>query len=235
MRIITTFIFLFLFLFINCFAQKNNSAKDIQKIKSELYVDSVVYENARKNADYQVMMISLYYLMAKNPSNVIHYKDSLTRLYYLTGAYGKCINMGNEVLSHQPDNYEIIEVVAISERILGNIKNALTRYEKLYSKTASLIHAYYIAEMQFYMQRYGECMTTLNKIIASENSKKEKIELIVTDSTKQVVSLTAAAFNIKGMTYNALGKYEEAKEAFENALLIDKDFVLPKANLDKIK
>ncbi|HRG38134.1 MAG TPA: hypothetical protein PK289_06350 [Bacteroidia bacterium] len=232
MRIITTGIFIFLF--VNCFSQQS-STKDIHKIKNEVDMDSVVYATARANADYQVMMTSLYYLMAKNPKRIIAYKDSLTRIYYLTGAYGKCIKTGNEVLSQQQENYEIIELVAISERILGNIKNALTLYEKLYHQTSSLIHAYYIAEMQFYMQRYGECMTTLDKIIASENSKKEKMELIVTDSTKQIVSLTAAAFNIKGMTYNALGKYEEAKEAFKNALLIDKDFILPKANLDKVK
>lgn len=224
-----------IFFFTNCFSQKGNVSRDVRKLKNELNVDSVVYANARNNGDYQVMMTTIYYMMAKNPQNVIAYKDSLTRIYYLTGTYRKCISTGYEVLSHQPNNYAIMELVAISERILSNIRASLELYEKLYTQTSSLIHAYYIAEMQFYLQRYGECIVTLEKIIASENSKKEKMELIVSDSSKQVVCLTAAAFNIKGMTYNALGKKEEAKEAFKSALLIEKDFILPKNNLDKIE
>jgi tetratricopeptide (TPR) repeat protein len=217
----------------NCFSQKNNSSRDLQKSKTEINYDSIVYANARVHSDYTVMMTTIYYMMAKDPQQVIAYKDSLTVIYYFLQAYSKCVRAGNEVLTAQPDNFRIMELVAISERILGNIKTSLGMYEKLYGKTASLIHAYYIAEMQFNMQRYGECMMTLEKIIASENSKREKIELIVNDNSKQIVSLAAAAFNIKGMTYNALGKKEEAKEAFQSAISIEKDFTLPKINLDK--
>ncbi|HSH64574.1 MAG TPA: hypothetical protein VLB84_01960 [Bacteroidia bacterium] len=217
----------------NCFSQKRNAFKAIN-FKPESTVDSIVYANARANSDYQVMMTSIYYMMAKNPQKVIAYKDSLATIYFLIHEYSKCVNAGNEVLSHEPNNYRVMELIAISERIRGNIRSSLELYEKLYDKTASLIHAYYIAEMQFYLQRYGECMVTLEKIISSENSKKEKIELIVTDTTKQVVLLIAAALNIKGMTYNELGKKEDAKEAFKNALLREKDFILPKTNLDKL-
>jgi tetratricopeptide (TPR) repeat protein len=189
--------------------------------------------NARAHSDYAVMLTTVYYMMAKSPEKVIAYKDSLAVIYYFLQAYSKCVSAGNEVLAAQPDNFRIMELVAISERILGNTKKSLDMYEKLYSKTASLIHAYYIAEMQFYIRRYGECMSTLEKITASENSKKEKIELIVNDNSKQIVSIAAAAFNIKGMTYRELGKNVEAKEAFRNALLIEKDFTLAKTNLEK--
>jgi tetratricopeptide (TPR) repeat protein len=223
----------FIIMYTNCFSQNSNSSRGVQKLKNEINYDSLVYVNARAHSDYTVMMTSIYYMMAKNPQKVIAYKDSLTVIYYFLQAYSKCVRTGNEVLAAQPDNFRIMELVAISERILGNTKTSLTMYEKLYGRTASLIHAYYIAEMQFYMQRYGECMSTLEKIITAENSKKEKIELIVKDNSKQIVSIAAAALNIKGMTYNELGKKEEAKEAFQSALSIEKDFILPKINLDK--
>lgn len=223
-----------IFFFTNCFSQKSNTSRDIQKLKTGPNMDSVVYANARANTDYQVMLTTLYYMMAKNPQNAIAYKDSLTRIYYLLRAYPKCISTGNEVLSLQPDNYIIMELIAISERMLGNTKTSLDLYEKLYNKTSSLIHAYYIAEMQFYLQRYGECMATLEKIISSENSKKEKIELAVDDNSRQIISLFAAALNIKGMTYSELGKKKEAKDAFISALSVEKDFILPKTNLNKL-
>lgn len=231
----TIIIYSSIFFFTNCFSQKSDKYDNMQKLQPGSNIDSIVYANARANSDYHVMMTAIYYMIAKNPQNIIAYKDSLSRVYFSTQAYSKCIRTGNEVLFHEPDNYRVMELVAISERIQGNIKTSLELYEKLYNKTASLVHAYYIAEIQFYLQRYGECMITLEKIISSENSKKEKIELIVANNSKQIVLLIAAAFNIKGMVYTELGKKEDAKDAFKNALLMEKDFILPKSNLDKLK
>jgi tetratricopeptide (TPR) repeat protein len=224
-------IVVFTLLFTYSFSQNNNV---IGVVDNNFSYDSIVYVKARANADYSTAINALYYMMAKKPYRSIAYKDSLTCIYYLTQAYQKCILIGNEVLSHQPDNLHIMERVAISERLVGNIKSSLEMYEKLYLKTTSLVHAYYIAEMQFYLQRYGECMTTLEKIISSENSKNEKIELTVNSKSKQMVSLAAAALNIKGMAYNELGKKDAAKEAFKSALLLEKDFILPKSNLEQL-
>lgn len=232
MRALICFI---LFLIItNCFSQKGNANKGLSKHATELNTDSVVYANARANSDYSVMMVALYYMMVKNPQKSLSYKDSLTTIYYLIQAYPNCIRLGNEVLSLQPDNFRIRELVAISHRIMGNTKTALEMYEKLYSETNSPIHAYYIAEMQFNIQRYGECLATLENILSAENSKKERIELIINENSKQKVLLTAAALNIKGMMFAETGKNKEAKDAFISALSIEKDFILPKTNLERI-
>jgi len=222
------------FFFTNLFSQNGNRTTDMQKSGGPVNVDSIVYWNARIHGDYGVAVNALYYMMAKNPQRSVAYKDSLATIYYLAASYQKCAAAGTEVLSLQPDNFRIMEIVAISQRILGNTRTSLELYEILYSKTASLTYAYFIAEMQFNLQRYGECMTTLEKLISSENSKKEKIELIVTSDTKQTVALLAAALNIKGMTYGQLGKKEAAREAFKSALSVEKDFALPKINLEKI-
>lgn len=211
---------------INSFAQK---AKD-----KENY-DSLVYVSARANGDYFTAINALYYMMAKNPSKTIAYQDSLTTLYYITKAYQKCIISGSRVLAVQPNNLPVLELVAISKRITGDIKTSLDMYEKLHSKTGSLQHAYYIAEMQFNLQRYGECTVTIEKIISSEKSEKEKIQVVGSADLSQTVMLKAAALNIKGMVLKQLGKSEDAKAAFKNALSLEKDFVLPKTNLEDIE
>ncbi|MBA3706156.1 MAG: hypothetical protein H0W84_09730 [Bacteroidetes bacterium] len=213
------------------YAQQDKNTKAIPKSNRVLNYDSIVYANARANGDYVIAINALYYMMAKNPQKSIAYKDSLATIYYLTKLYQKCVVTGSEVLASQPDNLRIMELVAISERIIGQTKNSLNLYENLYSKTASLTHAYYVAEMQFNLQRYGECMNTIEKIIASEKSEKETIQVAITADKLQTVFLKAAALNIKGMVYKQMGKSEEAKEAFQNALLIEKEFALPTANL----
>ena len=230
----TIAIFCFILFITDLFSQNDNERLIMQKTSDVINYDSIVYSNALRNSDYAVATSALYYLMAKNPHKIIAYKDSLTTIYYLSKSYQKCADEGNEVLSSQPENLRIMELVAISEKMLGNVKTSLGLYEKLYNKTGSLVCEYFIAEMQFNLQRYGECLTTTEKLITSENSKKEKIELALSADTKQTVFISAAAWNIKGTTYNELGKHKEAKEAFNNALMIDKDFTLPKTNLDKI-
>ncbi len=220
-------ILLFIISFTNSFSQDRKGSNVVNS-------DSIVYANALANADYVTAITATYYMMAKNPQKYIDYQDSLCALYYISKAYANCIISGSKVLAAQPDNLPVMEFMGISERMIGDTKTALEIYEKLYSKTGLMKHAYYIAEMQYNLQRYVECLSTLDKILTSSKSQEEKIQVIVNQSQFQIVSLKAAAYNMQGVVYKQTLKLEDAKKSFNNALAIEKDFTLASSNLEAL-
>ncbi len=213
------------------FGQKDKNTMPSKK--TEINYDSVVYYTARINGDYIVAINTLYYMLAKDPANIT-YKDSLARLYLISGGYDKCANIAEQIIAKQPDNQRAMEFIALSEKALGNFKYALQMYEKLYSQTKDLGQAYSIAELQFGLKRFGECMQTIESILANPQSEKKTLQVYATAQTEQTVSYKAATLNIQGMVHKELHETQKAKVAFNEALAIAPDFLLPASNIKDI-
>lgn len=191
-----------------------------------------MYNDAMSNGDAETATAAVYLMMATDSSLTMSLKDSLTGLYYIRQMYGQVIKIGKEILATQPDNPKILELVAVSQQNAGDAKNALETYEHLYSISKNVYHLYQIATLQYQLERVGECNITIDKILVDPDAEKSKIAINVGQNYQQQVTFKAAALNIRGVIAKALGNDPLAKKCFEDALAIDKDFILAKGNLD---
>ena len=65
--------------------------------------------------------------------------------------------------------------MAVSKQNLGLIKEALADYEKLYAAEKSVYHLYQMSTLQYQLKRYGECVVSLDQILASADAEKQKV------------------------------------------------------------
>jgi tetratricopeptide (TPR) repeat protein len=187
--------------------------------------------NSLKYNDISTAIIACHYLLAINPQSV-GLKDTLAMLYFESRSFVQTIMLAGEILQANPDNDKILEIQAIAQQNLGLIKESLETYEKLYRKSKSLLHLYQIATLQFTLKRYGECETTIVEILRDPKSEQEKVNVIIGNQGQQEVILKAAALNMAGVVYMEQKQDDKAKKFFEEASKIDKDFLLPKGNLE---
>ncbi|MBL7927205.1 MAG: hypothetical protein JNK61_09895 [Bacteroidia bacterium] len=217
-------ILLFVFAGFKSFAQNPTSDTTLQQ---------AIYNKAILFGDYIVAKQALFNLMAQKPDRV-DYIDSLARIYFGLGAYPQSLLASKIVLEKDPKNLLMLELGAVSQDALGNKKESLEMYEKLYSQTKSLKHGYQMAVLQFGLQRYGECNTTCDALLTNNKVTTEKISINVDQSNTQEVPLSAAIHNLKGVMYKEMNQNDKAKGEFEIALKEDATFVLATKNLEAI-
>lgn len=203
----------------------NSSPSSSKEYKQQ----KAVFDQALIYADYSVAKNALYQMMAIDTANK-NLRDTLCILYFHAGDYGHCVMLGDQILKENPENVDIRGLKAISEKALGLLKEALSDYEVLYNTNQSLEYLYQICTIQYEMKRYGECILSADKIIADSQSENVKIN-ISTQQSRQMIPMKAAAINIKGVIFLEMGKKDEARNAFKQALALAPDFELAKNNL----
>lgn len=189
-----------------------------------------VYQMARQYSDFRMAANALYYELADQPDNMA-LKDSLCVMYFAMGANMQAIVLGNEILAKDANNQRILEVVSISYQNLGAAKEALEQYEKLYALSKSAYHLYQIATIQYTLQRTYECQMSLTQLINHPDAEKEQVAITIDRGRQQQVMVKAAAYNVMGVMQKEAGNLEAARTSFNQALAVQKDFVLPQANL----
>ena len=195
-------------------------------------VQARFYRLALKNYDLQAATVALYNMLAIKPERT-DINDSLALIYFAAERYAQASMIGEEIIKSDPKRKDILELVAVSKQNLGLIKESLANYETLYTNEKSVYYLYQIATLQYQMKRYGECIASLDQIIASPDADKQKVN-IRTQSGGQEVPMKAAAFNVKGICAMELNQEEAAKENFNKALELFPNFALAKGNLDAI-
>lgn len=210
--------------------KKKKDAAPINASETPTYqVQKKVFEKALTFGDYLVAKNALYEMIALDTANKL-LEDTLCMLYFQAGEPTQCVLLSEEILERDPEKASIRNLKAISEKSLGLLKEALKDFELLYASSPEVDYLYQICTIQYELKRYGECVASAEKIIADESSATKKIN-IATKQSRQMVSLKAAAINIKGVVFLEMGKKEEAKKAFEQALSLAPDFELAKNNL----
>ena len=190
-----------------------------------------VYATALKYYDLNVAISALYNAMAVKPDRK-DLRDSLALLYFAGERYGQAYTLGEEILKENPKRNDILEMVAVSKQSLGLVKDALADYEKLFAaEPKQVFYLYQIATLQYQLKRYGECVTSLDQIIANEASAKQNVNIRNSNNTSQSVPMKAAALNVKGIVAMDLNQDANAKEFFNQALQLFPDFALAKGNL----
>jgi tetratricopeptide (TPR) repeat protein len=214
-------------------SQKYDRATDsLNMVRILLNNEKNVLRNASLYQDYAVVLRSLYTLMELD-QNKRMWKDSICITYFKTGAYRQCLAIASELLQDRPSDQRLMAIIAFSEKSSGQIKEALETYEKLYPLSGDLYDLYEIASLQFSLKRFGECESSINKLINSPESKEQTI-LLSYESQKQLIPVKAAALNLKGAIMQELNKKQEAIHYFEEALKITPEFMLARKNLQLV-
>ncbi len=242
------YLLIFVLLSMNLQAQKKNEKKpeettsssnisSTQEVTKKIGNDEGIYRtvlnNSLKYNDVSTAILACHYILAVNPQNTA-LKDTLAMLYFESRSFLQTIMIAAEILQSSPDNTRMLEIQAIAQQNLGLIKESLETYEKLQKKTKSLLHSYQIATLQFALKRFGECEATLSEILRDPKSEQEKVNVIIGNQGQQEVILKAACLNMAGVIFMEQNQEDKAKKLFDEALKIDKDFLLPKGNLEYI-
>jgi tetratricopeptide (TPR) repeat protein len=233
-----SFILATFFLFVSSqslWAQKNkgNAETETNTEKTES-LDQKVYKLALEYGDFSVAKHSVYNMLAQSPERT-DLLDTLCVLYFIERSYPQSIRIGEKILESNTENLPIREIVAVSYKNVGAVKEALGQFEKLYQETQDLYFLYEIASMQYALQRFGECVTSCDAILSSEQSKEMKVNISINQNNSQDVILAAAVLNMKGFMALEVNQPEAARQNFEAAMEIDPEFVLPKANLQQME
>lgn len=221
------------------FAQKEKKQEATSNGSSGLAVQNVdwftvqmnAYKSAIKFYDLQAAASALYSAIALKPERT-DLLDSLTYLYFAAERYGQVFLLGEDILKRDEKRNEIREMVAIAKQSLNMTKEALADYEKLYASSKELHFLYQVATLQYQLKRYGECVASLDQIIANSESANKQIVIKNQDGSGQNVPMKAAAHNVKGICAMELNQDEAAIDNFNEAIKIFPDFTLAKNNLN---
>ena len=209
-------------------AQAQN--KEIQN--TQLYkLYQMKYVFGRKYNDGDVMKNALYSMVAMDPGD-----DSLKMVlcyyYFEQNQFASSLFISMDLLSRHPDNEDALKINAMSYENMGVRDKAIDSYESLYLKTNQVDVIYQAALLQFELERYAECSSSLDIVLKDPQAKAIKLNFAKNEKEQQEVTLEAAAYNIKGMLEKQQGNNEAAKANFTKALEVDPEFVLAKQNLD---
>lgn len=196
-------------------------------------LDRAVYKMALRYGDAGVAATALYYQLAKNPTN-LSLKDTLAQLYFVSRNYPLCLAFATEVVNAQPQNAQMLELMAVSHQNLNRGKEALEVYERLYPISQNVSHLYQIALLQFSLDRTSECLSTISNLLFNPKAEEVKTSMPLPNQQVQQVSLKAAAYNLRGVALKARKETALARESFQEALKLQADFALAKRNLEDL-
>lgn len=217
---------------ISIFSEVNGQNKEIQN--SQLYkLYQMKYVFGSKYNDGEVLKDALYSMIAMDPMD-----DSLKMVlcyyYFEQNKYPSSLFISMDILSRQPDNEDALKINAMSYENMGVRDKAIDAYESLYLRTNQVEVMYQAALLQFELERYAECGTSIDIVLKDPQAKAIKLNFAKSEREQQEVTLEAACYNLKGMLAKQQGNKEEAKASFNKALEVDPEFTLAAQNLEDL-
>jgi tetratricopeptide (TPR) repeat protein len=192
-----------------------------------------VYKSALKYYDLQTATTALYTALALKPDRK-DLRDSLALIYFAAEKYGQANALAEDLLKENPKRNDLLEMAAVSKQSLGLVKESLANYEALHAVDKNPFYLYQIATLQYQLKRYGECVASLDQIIADDQATKQNVTIRSQNGQGQNVPMKAAALNVKGIVALELNQDEVAKDNFAKAIELFPDFSLAKGNLNML-
>jgi len=224
-RIMKNLIYIFTFIIATTSIALTSSSLELekQKLKQAMsYGDKLVAANA------MYAIISL-----EGPQS--SYKDSLAYLYFNGRNHVSCFLVTNDILKRNPDNFEFLEMKAISLESMGALDKATEAYEVLLLKSNDNYHAYKIAGLQLAMNKFDDAFASIKKADQLPDNKEMTVSFQVNKNYNQNVDLKAAIAYLEGVIALNLKKDAEAKISFERAVKLFPEFVLAKSKLTTLE
>jgi tetratricopeptide (TPR) repeat protein len=189
-----------------------------------------VYNQAVLYNDVNTAVSALHGFIAID--NNATYKDTLSMLYFSTGAYYSSLALAQEVYKAMPNNTLALARSAECYQNLGDAKSAIEAYEKVCPVLKEPYYYYQLASSQYTLKRIGECEANLQRVIADTNSKRTAVNFTLGDGRVQQVPASAAAYNFLGIIKMEANDLASSKKNLQQALALYPDFLGAKQNLE---
>jgi tetratricopeptide (TPR) repeat protein len=164
--------------------------------------------------------------------NNVTYKDTLSMLYFSTGAYYSSLALAQDVYKSVPSNTMALARSAECYQNLGDAKSAIEAYEKVCPVLKEPYYYYQLASSQYTLKRVGECEANLQRVIADSNSKRTAVNFTLGDGRVQQVPANAAAYNFLGIIKMEVNDLANSKKNLQQALVLYPEFLGAKQNLE---
>lgn len=183
-------------------------------------------------SDASTAILALNYFLAERGTNTV-YADTLAMLYMQQNAYAQSYYWANLRMEQTPQNDNLAELKGLALDKLQQPKEAITVFEKLFTKTRNPYHGYKLMEMQYGIKRLQECLATAE---ATERLTFKPEYLMTYTFGEQVgrTYLQAGVHNIHALALYDLDRKDEARQFFQKALSLDSSFALAKQNLEAV-
>lgn len=189
-----------------------------------------VYNNAIQYNDVNAAINALHGYIATD--NNMAYKDTLSLLYFSTGAYYSSLVLAEEVQRANPNNMLALARMGECYQNLGEAKKAIDAYEKAVPVLKDPYLYYQLASSQYTLKRIGECESNLQRVIADTNSKRIAVNFSLGDGRVQQIPASAAAYNFLGIIKMEANDLATSKKHLQQALALYPDFLGAKQNLE---
>lgn len=223
------FVSVFAFLTGNCIAQAG--AKSTTAASNNPHIK--VFKQAVTSGDVATAITALSYYVNDQGANSV-YEDTLAMLYMQQNSFVQCYYWADKRLKVNQDDLVLMEMKGICLDKLRQPKEAITVFEKLYSKTKNPFHAYTLMELQYSIKRLAECLATAGSTEGLQFKPDYTVPYTVGEQVGRTY-LQAGIYNIQALTLFDLDRKAEAKAYLEKALVLDSNFVLARQNLEALK
>ena len=190
----------------------------------------IVYNQALVYNDVNAAINALHGYIATD--NNMHYKDTLSMLYFNTKAYYSSLLLAEEVYKAIPANVDAMARSAECYDELGDPKTATGLFEQVVPKTKNPYHIYKLAVCQYELKRTAECEASALTVLADTTSKRIGVNFNMADGSRQFVPVNAAAANLMGVLKMDAKNFTGAKADFQRALTLFPQFAGAKGNLE---
>lgn len=193
-----------------------------------------VFSQSLKAGDVVTAIQAANYIVAADAKS--SFKDSLAILYYNAGNLSAAYYWAAGVLKDKPASPEMMEVKAHCLKNSNNSLKAIDAFTDLLKVKPNAVYSYELMNLQYSVQRLLECATLGQQTLQSiKIDSTIGVSYSIDGKTSRQTPLKAAIYNVFGMALSDLKKLPEAQQAFEQALLIDKDYAMAQKNLETVK
>ena len=169
-----------------------------------------LYNQALENNDFKTAAVALNYLLLADSSN-LEYTDSLARIYLKARNFEAGLRLGQKVLDKYPDNYGLLELVAVAQGYTGEYIASLKNLKKLHEEVGDITYVFMMAQVYVDQQNYSAALEKLDQVIA--DSGTGYFDAAATNGTQRV-NIKAGAYYFKAQ--EALNKAQGLNDAYYN-------------------
>jgi tetratricopeptide (TPR) repeat protein len=217
-----------LYAFISC----TPSTNEVQNTSKADDTYKKLYEKSIAMRDYNTAIMAIQQILLTDSTNGL--RDSLPELFAAASNLEACMTTTQESMKRYPDNEKFQALMLLCYQQIGDFESQFALLNDLYVKTKKPQYLVQIATIQLQSGNIREAMKTIDGMMAEFKNSKEKIEVVKDETSKQMVPIMAALWNMKGYAYMQQKNIDKAKDAYFKALEIDPNFQMPQRNLNMI-
>ena len=169
-----------------------------------------LYNRALENNDFKTAAVALNYLLLADSTN-LEYTDSLARVYLKARNFDAGLRLGQKVLDKYPDNYGLLELVAVAQGYTGEYIASLKNLKKLHEELGDITYVFMMAQVYVDQQNYSAALEKLDQVIA--DSGTGYFDAAASNGTQRV-NIKAGAYYFKAQ--EALNKAQGLNDAYYN-------------------